>query len=430
MSKKGAKKTNRSTPTPTPTPGSGSAAGDFHQLAAVREQPEPQAKEFISFAEFWQRSTQQAARDAATGQNKTAGQNKTTGQNNPAGQNKTAGEDAGGGGRQMVEPDPQETARQEAAEIIEQARSEAAQLKEKAQQEGRAEGERQGRKDGKKEYAQRVAKLDQVLKTMDGQRGAIIERYRQELLTLVTTMSDRLVHHEVSTNPAVIESCFRAAMAYVVENSLVKVHLNPDDFHRLKEAGLADPTLFGGKNRIQLLEDPGIAAGGCLLKSDFGEIDATLETARDRLYQAVGQAFQAALGQTDATAEEPVEVSPPPVAPESVIEDQPEAGPRQEPKAEPEPQAEPEVQEASESQPEPEPQAEPDPQAEPEAQAEPEPQPQPELEAQAEPTTQAEPEAAGMVAEEEAAAAEAPAAEVQDEPLDESPARPEVAVNG
>ncbi|MDZ7641957.1 MAG: FliH/SctL family protein [Desulfurivibrio sp.] len=384
MSKKGPGK-NRKTAAAAATE---SMAGEFHELAAVREQAEPRAEEFLSFVDFWQRSAGQAASKAAAGQDHATGQDGSAGQDNAAG-----AEAAAGDARQMGEPDPRETARREAAEIIEQAQSEAAQLKETARQEGRAEGERQGRKEGKKEYAQRLAKLDQVLKTLDGQRGAIIERYRQELLTLVTTLSDRLVHHEVSTNPAVIERCFRDAMAYVVENSLVKVHLNPDDFHRLKEAGLADPTLFGGKNRIQLLEDPAIAAGGCLLKSDFGEVDATLDSARDKLYQAVDQAFQAALGQVDAAAEEPVEVSPPPVTPEEV-----DAEPQED-----QPQQEPEIQAAAEA-------------TEPEAPAEPETQAT--VASQAEPAT---------------AAGEPPVAEnfpATAEERDEPQSRPEAAVNG
>jgi flagellar assembly protein FliH len=35
--------------------------------------------------------------------------------------------------------------------------------------------------------------------------------------------------------------------------------------------------------------------GGCFLKTDFGEIDATLENCKARLYDAVEQAFIAAM---------------------------------------------------------------------------------------------------------------------------------------
>ncbi|MFH7320332.1 FliH/SctL family protein [Desulfurivibrio sp. D14AmB] len=249
----------------------------FAELEAARKQKPPRAEEFIALVDLWQRTPPPT----------------------------------GGGGADAVgyeAVDPVEQARREAEKIVETAKAEAARLQEEAQRRGRAEGERQGRAEAEKEYAQRLGGLGKILKNLEGQRGAIIRRYREELLLLATTMTDRLVHHEISVNPAVIESCFRGAMEYVIENSLVKVHLNPDDFHHLKEAGLTDPALFGGKNRVQLVEDPAVAAGGCLLKSSFGEIDATLESCRDKLYQAVDLAFQAALAQEGAAAEKPLEL--------------------------------------------------------------------------------------------------------------------------
>jgi flagellar assembly protein FliH len=110
-------------------------------------------------------------------------------------------------------------------------------------------------------------------------------------------MVDRLVNHEVSVNPRVIQACFREAMEFVVENSVVQVHLHSEDFHRIKEASLENPTMIAGKSRVELVDDPNISQGGCLLKTDFGEIDATLESCREKLYEAFDRAFLAALAE-------------------------------------------------------------------------------------------------------------------------------------
>ena len=86
-------------------------------------------------------------------------------------------------------------------------------------------------------------------------------------------------------------------MEYVVENTTVKVSLNPEDFNRFKEVGLDSQSLLEGRNRIQLVEDPGISEGGCLLTTGFGEVDVTLEHRRTLLYDAIEQAFMAALAE-------------------------------------------------------------------------------------------------------------------------------------
>ena len=108
-------------------------------------------------------------------------------------------------------------------------------------------------------------------------------------------MVDRLVHQEVSTNSRVIQACLKRALSFVVEKSVAKVHLHPDDFIRIREASLANPTLLEGKNRIELIEDATISEGGCFLETDFGDIDATLEYGREKLFDAVEKVFRTSL---------------------------------------------------------------------------------------------------------------------------------------
>lgn len=190
---------------------------------------------------------------------------------------------------------PREVALEEAAEILRQAGTQAEKLKDDAYAEGLAKGEAAGKAAGLAQYEQRRQELAALLASLDGEREALLRQHEEAMLALVTTMVDRLVHHEVSVNPLVIQACLKKAMEFVVENSTVQIHLHGDDFGRLKKASLEDSRLIEGKNRIQLVEDPNIAVGGCFLKTDFGEIDATLENCKARLYAAVEQAFFAAM---------------------------------------------------------------------------------------------------------------------------------------
>lgn len=191
--------------------------------------------------------------------------------------------------------DERELARRQGEEFVRQAQAEAARIEQEAHDRGFAKGEAEGRAAGKQEYDAQVRQFAAFLDTLQNQRAEVFSRYEREIMALITTMVDRLVHHEASVNPLVIQACLQQAMGFVVENSLVKVHLQTEDLHRIKEISLENPALFEGKNRVQLVEDPAIAQGGCLLKTSFGEIDATLESCKAKLYEAVEQAFLAAL---------------------------------------------------------------------------------------------------------------------------------------
>ena len=190
---------------------------------------------------------------------------------------------------------PQEIALEEAAEIIRQAGDQAESLRQEAYAEGLARGEAAGQAAGLARYEERLQELATLFTALDGELAEVLRQHEESILSLITAMVDRLVYHETSVNPLVIQACLKKAMEFVVENSTVQIHLHADDLARLEKASLENPRLIEGKNRIQLVEDSSLAPGGCLLKTDFGEIDATLENGKARLYAAVEQAFLAAL---------------------------------------------------------------------------------------------------------------------------------------
>lgn len=227
----------------------------------------PRSDEFLSLTDVWQRTGALASQQS-------------------------------GGSPKRAQPairDERELARRQAEEIVKQAQAEAARIEQEARDKGFAEGEAKGQAEGKARYDAQVQQLGALLGILQEQRGEVLRRYEQELFTLVKTMVDRLVYHEASVNPLVIQGCLQNAMGMVVENSLVKVHLHPEDMHRIKEISLENPAFFEGKSRVQLVEDPAVSQGGCLLKTSFGEIDATLENCKEKLYEAVDRAFMAAL---------------------------------------------------------------------------------------------------------------------------------------
>lgn len=82
------------------------------------------------------------------------------------------------------------------------------------------------------------------------------------------------------------------ALGYIVENTTVSVKLNKADIERLNN-GSEKTELFiqEGPRRVELLEDNTITAGGCLVVTGSGEVDATLENRRDILFAAVDTAL-------------------------------------------------------------------------------------------------------------------------------------------
>ena len=201
-------------------------------------------------------------------------------------------------------PDPvdelkskQDRIRHQTEEMVAKANAEKERIEKEAFEKGFAQGEEAGRISGKKEFDEKIAQALKVIAALEEERASVHKQHEKDLLVLVKTMVERLVGHEVSVNPLAIQNCLHKALEFVVRDSTVQVHLHAEDFQRIKEMSLEDPSLLEGKQRIELLEDPSVSQGGCLLKTDFGEIDATLENCKEKLFDIVDRAFLAALAE-------------------------------------------------------------------------------------------------------------------------------------
>lgn len=199
--------------------------------------------------------------------------------------------------KEELEKSPVWQAEQQAEEIIRKAKEEAGRIEKAAYDKGFASGEAKSLAEGRQQNAQVAAQFSALFEKVEGLRKEVFAKYEREIFTLIEAMVDRLVNHEVSVNPRVIKACVLKAMDYVVENSSIKIHLHSEDFERIKAAGLGDPRFLEGRGQVQLVDDPAVSMGGCLLETDFGQIDASLENCRDALFKAAEQAFMEALSE-------------------------------------------------------------------------------------------------------------------------------------
>ena len=187
---------------------------------------------------------------------------------------------------------------QEADKVLAEARRQASEIERAAYEKGYAEGRDRGEAEGKARYEESVSRLTRMTDSVEQQRNLIQKQYEKELLPVVLAVVDRLVHHEISVNQRVIFGCLCKALQFVADSAVVKVHLHPDDFAKIREASLTNTDLLAGRKQLDFIEDESVSMGGCLLRSDFGEVDASLDQFRSRLYKAVEEAFLSALAES------------------------------------------------------------------------------------------------------------------------------------
>ncbi|NMX23903.1 hypothetical protein HCU62_08140 [Dissulfurirhabdus thermomarina] len=179
-------------------------------------------------------------------------------------------------------PDP----RLEAERFLQETRRRAEEIESQAYNQGFAQGRKDGEELGRRQYEARAQRLQEIIRSLEDQVRRMLAKHEAQVIRLATAVARALVRTEIRTNPDVLRVAVQAAMERVVEGSRVRLHLHPRDAEIVAEhyaSGAAAP----GRSSVEIIPDPQVRRSGCLIETDFGLVDATVETRWQALSEAV-----------------------------------------------------------------------------------------------------------------------------------------------
>jgi flagellar assembly protein FliH len=180
-------------------------------------------------------------------------------------------------------------AREDAKKIV----GDAAQLAEKIETETRATLDEeknaalnQAREDGRNEgYAAGKAEVDRlierthtVLERAQDKRGEILVQTEEEVIRLVLLMVRKVVKVISENQREVVISNVIEALKKVKDRGNVIIRVNIEDVKLTTEHTKEFIKALEGVKSIQVAEDSSVDLGGCVIETDFGEIDARISS--------------------------------------------------------------------------------------------------------------------------------------------------------
>jgi flagellar assembly protein FliH len=153
---------------------------------------------------------------------------------------------------------------------------------------GYEQGERAGGEAAQKQLDPVVQSLRKMLGELEALRRREARDFERELVELALAVARKVVGQEVAANPGVVAPLLRDALGRLEQPGALTIRLNPDDVERLADLrpqllkGLAEP------GRVRFEADPSLSAGGCIIESEAGDVDARLE----QRFRIVEEAFQ------------------------------------------------------------------------------------------------------------------------------------------
>ncbi|MGB8427372.1 MAG: FliH/SctL family protein [Desulfobacterales bacterium] len=124
----------------------------------------------------------------------------------------------------------------------------------------------------------------------------------QEIVELALAVAGRVVGHEVKTSRDGIAAVVGEALQRVENQDAVVIKINPADIDFLDRLQLPLTGFFSNPDAVTIEADESVGAGGCVIETGGGDIDARLES---RL-RVVEEAFRKKLRQQPPEKDHPV----------------------------------------------------------------------------------------------------------------------------
>jgi flagellar assembly protein FliH len=160
-----------------------------------------------------------------------------------------------------------------------------------------AKGYEQGERAGLEAGSARVqAMLGRLAESIDGLarvRREMIRQTERQMVQLALAIAKRIVRREVALDRDLTATMARLALERLGDSTAVTVRLHPDDYAAIGEG--ADQW---SRSHVTVVADRDVSRGGCIVESDFGAIDTSIEAQ----FHEIARALLAEEGQEGAEA--------------------------------------------------------------------------------------------------------------------------------
>ncbi len=149
-------------------------------------------------------------------------------------------------------------------------------IKDQAYTEGFDKGRREGLQSAKDEIDHKTQLLNDLLSELADPLQQCGEQTQQELVELAFAISRQIVRRELKQDPTQLIAIIREALKLLpIGSKNIQILLHPDDASIIRE--VLSINKDSQDSRWQLVEEPSMERGGCLLKTDNSKVDASID---------------------------------------------------------------------------------------------------------------------------------------------------------
>jgi len=169
--------------------------------------------------------------------------------------------------------------------MIESAQSRVDDIESEAREKGYKEGHDEGRDEGVKEVTEVMQTLLDVIQSLLEYRHEVTLKYEEEMIAMVMLAASEVVMREVEVDRDMAKRVIWKTVEDVHSRQKITIRVNPVDAKNVHEVFSEIVEKIEAVEGVSIKEDPTVTAGGSIVETNVGQLDATVENRLMSLYK-------------------------------------------------------------------------------------------------------------------------------------------------
>ncbi len=152
---------------------------------------------------------------------------------------------------------------------------------------GLDEGRKSAFEEKSNELEEGLRNLHSVLASLERLKTDLVQHNEAHLIRMITHISSKLVGREIETDPSVIVNILNESAQATQEDERLKIYLSPRDAEFVQGLSKDRGSSLELLKRSEILASDQIHDGGCVIETNYGRVDATIEARVEKLWETL-----------------------------------------------------------------------------------------------------------------------------------------------
>lgn len=144
-------------------------------------------------------------------------------------------------------------------------------------EQGYQEGFVKGQQDGEQTYISLIDQAKTIISQSELEFEKTIDSAEPVMIDLAVALTKRIIGKHLEDNPDTWSSLLKQVMLEVREHEHVKIYVHPDWYMQTTQQKEELEQLLSHTEKLYIYPDAGLMENGCVVETQYGRIDATLD---------------------------------------------------------------------------------------------------------------------------------------------------------